>query len=88
MGAPGVRLAFLGSFVPLRRTADEAASGRDPRVAIEVRYKSYADYRERFQQALDGLIRERYLLAEDGARLMDRSQQEWNWVEQYSQAKE
>jgi alpha/beta hydrolase family protein len=87
IGAPGERLAFLGSFVPLRRTAEEAASVHDSRAAIDDRYKSYSDYRARFQRALDGLIRERYILAEDGGPLMDRSQQEWDWITRYGQAK-
>ena len=82
MGAPGERLAFLGSFVPFHRTAADATSSHDPRIAIEDRYKSYADYRGQFQRALNVLIQERYVLAEDGAQLMDRSQQEWDWITQ------
>jgi hypothetical protein len=88
MGAPGERLAFLGSFVPLRRTAEEAAAAHDPRVAIEDRYKSYADYRAHFQNALDKLVRERYVLPEDGKQLMDRSQQEWDWITRLGRARE
>jgi len=80
MGAPGERVAFLGSFVPLHRTEAEVASAQDPRPAIETRYKDYADYRAQFQRALDGLVRDRYILAEDSARLMERCQQEWDWI--------
>ena len=82
MGAPGERLAFLGSFVPLHRTAADAAAAHDPRAPIDSRYKSYAEYRAQFQSALDGLIRERYILPEDGVQLMDRSRQEWDWITQ------
>ena len=81
-GAPTERTAFLGSFVPLPRTAAEAAAAHDPRIAVESRYKSYDDYRAQFQRALDELVRERYLLAEDSAQLTNRSQEEWKWVAQ------
>ena len=80
IGAPTERLAFLGSFVPLHRTATDTAQAHDPRKAIDDRYKSYADYRARFEQALDQLVRERYILAEDGTQLMNRSKEEWDWI--------
>ena len=80
IGAPEKRVAFLGSFVPLHRTPDEAEAAHDPRPAITARYKNYEEYRERFMMALDELIRARYLLPEDKAALMKRSKQEWDWV--------
>jgi hypothetical protein len=80
IGAPGERVSFLGSFVPLRRTKAEAAEAHDPRTAIEERYKDYAEYRAKFQQALEQLVRERYILAEDGGELLKRSEEEWKWV--------
>jgi hypothetical protein len=82
IGAPTERTAFLGSFVPLPRSATDARATHDPRKAIEDRYKSYADYSAQFQKALDELVRERYLLAEDSAQLTSRSQVEWMWVTQ------
>jgi hypothetical protein len=83
MGAPGERLAFLGSFVPLRRTAVGAGGMHDSRSSIEGRYKNYDEYRVQFQQALDVLVQERYILAEDGPTLLERSQKEWSWVQRY-----
>jgi alpha/beta hydrolase family protein len=88
IGAPDERTAFLGSFVPMRRTTVDAAAAHDPRVAIEDRYKSYADYRMRFQQALDELIRQRYILPEDSAQLTRQTQEEWDWITAYWQKKE
>jgi len=82
IGAPGERLAFLGSFIPLHRTAAEAVAAHDPRTAVSDRYKSYEDYRQRFERALEELIRERYILAEDRTQLLDRSRQEWMWTMQ------
>ena len=80
IGAPGERLAFLGSFVALPRTAAEAERAHDSRMPIGARYKSYDEYRAQFQKALDGLVRERYVLAEDGPQLIRRSEDEWKWV--------
>lgn len=80
IGAPGERLAFLGSFVPLHRTATEASPTRDGRTAISDRYKNYEDYRAFFERALNDLVRDRYILAEDRSQLLDRSQQEWTWI--------
>ena len=79
IGAPNERTAFLGSFVPLPRDAGEAAAGHDPRHPITSRYKSYEDFREQFQKTLDGLVHERYILAEDSGKLLDRSREEWTW---------
>lgn len=80
IGAPGERLAFLGSFVPLRRTATEASAAHDPRTAAGDRYRNYEDYRMRFERALDDLAKDRYILAEDRLQLLDRSKQEWTWI--------
>ena len=85
IGAPTERTAFLGSFVPLPRSAADASVAHDPREPIEDRYKSYADYRAQFQKALDELVRERYILAEDSAQLISRSREEWEWITQQVQ---
>lgn len=85
IGAPTERTAFLGSFVPLPRSVADAGAAHDPRRAIEDRYKSYADYSAQFQKALNELVRERYILAEDSAQLTSRSQEEWKWVTQPAQ---
>jgi hypothetical protein len=80
IGAAGQRLAFLGSFVALPKTAAEAAAAHDPRVPIAARYKGFEDYKAQFQRALDGLVRERYVLAEDAPELRRRGEEEWKWV--------
>lgn len=88
VGAPRFCIAFLGSFVPLRRTAGEATAAHDPRVAIEDRYKDYDDYRARFQTALDELVSQHYILAEDAPQLASHSQQEWDWIMRYWEKKQ
>jgi len=83
IGAPTMRTAFLGSFVPLRRTAADAQAAHDPRQSIAARYQGYPEYRAAFQKAADDLVKNRYVLAEDAPRLMERSQQEWDWMTSY-----
>ena len=86
IGAPGERTAFLGSFVPLHRTAADAAAAHDPRQPIESRYENFERYRASFEQAVDGLIREGYLLPEDRAAQLERARQEWDWITSYKPA--
>ena len=79
IGAPTQRLALTGSFLPFHATKAAAEASHDPRLSIADRYKSYDEYRGRFEKALDGLIAERYLLPEDKSPLMKRSEMEWKW---------
>ena len=80
IGAEGQRLAFLGSLVPLSTTAAAAEAAHDSRLPVEARYKGQEDYRAQFQRAVDGLVRERYVLAEDAPRFMERCAEEWKWA--------
>jgi hypothetical protein len=80
IGAAGQRLAFLGSFVPLPKTAAEAEAAHDSRLPVEARYKSYDEYRGQFERAVDGLVSERFILAEDAPHLSDRSREEWKSI--------
>ncbi|HTJ29503.1 MAG TPA: alpha/beta hydrolase domain-containing protein [Acidobacteriaceae bacterium] len=80
IGAPQERTSFLGSFIPFERNTSDALERHDPRPAIDKRYKNYADYRQHFQQSLEALIKDRYLLSEDAEPLMERSKQEWDWI--------
>jgi hypothetical protein len=80
IGAAGERLAFLGSFVPLPKTAAEAEAAHDSRLPIEARYKSYDEYHAQFERAVDGLVGERFILAEDAPHLSDRSREEWKSI--------
>jgi len=80
IGAPGERTAFQGSFVPFARTKAEADAKGDPRVAIESRYKDYAEYRARFERAVGELVAERYILPEDRDHVNERSKEEWDWA--------
>ena len=87
IGAPEQRTAFLGSFVPFHRTAAEAKAAHDPRIAVDDRYKSFEDYRTRFQRALEELVDQHYILAEDSSQLMKNAKEEWDWTVGYWEKK-
>jgi hypothetical protein len=79
IGAPTERISFLGSFIPLQKTGAEAEAAHDPRRPIQSRFKDYEAYHALFEKALDGLIHERYILAED-RQSADRAKVEWDWA--------
>jgi hypothetical protein len=77
IGAPDQRCAFVGSYVPLARTAEERKKSGDPRKSIAERYASREDYVGRFTRALDELVAARWILAEDRAAMVQLGEREW-----------
>jgi hypothetical protein len=54
-----------GQYIPFPRTkADRLASG-DPRLSVEERYKTYDSYHNAVVQAVDDLVRRRFMLCSD-----------------------
>jgi len=78
IGAPDQRVSFEGSYLPFPRTAAERRASGDPRRSVAERYPSKLDYLKRYAGALDGLIRERWILPEDRAALLSRGGREWD----------
>ena len=77
IGAPDQRCAFVGSYVPLARTAQERRASGDPRKSIGERYASREEYITRFTKALDELVSAKWILAEDRAAMVERGEKEW-----------
>ena len=69
--APGELCGVNGSSIPFPKTkADRLASG-DSRLSLEERYPGGRDeYISRYKRAVDALVAARYLLPEDGAKLV------------------
>jgi hypothetical protein len=65
----GQNCIFQGGFIPFARTAAERRATGDPRLSIEERYSSHADYVSVVGTATNKLVKERFLLPEDAARL-------------------
>jgi hypothetical protein len=72
-------LVFAGSTIPFARTRAERLATGDPRLSIEERYASRAEYLDRVRRAAVELAAAGYLLADDvelsvsaAARLWER----------------
>jgi len=80
IGAPEQRVSFLGSFIPLPRTAEERRRSGDPRPSVAERYSSREQYIEKFTAAAEKLVHQRFLLEEDLQAIVARGQKEWDEV--------
>jgi hypothetical protein len=80
IGAPEQRVSFLGSWIPLARTAEERKKSGDPRPSIAERYPSRAEYMNSFEQAANRLIEQRFLLQEDLPAILERGKLEWKVI--------
>jgi hypothetical protein len=77
IGAADLRLSFLGSFIPLARTATERKRSGDPRLSVGERYPSREEYMGKFREAAMKLIKDRFLLREDLLAVLERGEREW-----------
>ncbi len=77
IGAPDQRAAFVGSFIPFARTAEERKKSGDPRKSVAERYVGRAEYLVRFTKALDELVAARWILAKDRAAMLHSGEREW-----------
>jgi hypothetical protein len=80
IGAPEQRVSFLGSWIPLAKTAEERKKSGDPRPSIAERYSSQEEYMGKFEQAAKKLIEQRFLLQEDLPAILERGKLEWKIV--------
>jgi hypothetical protein len=80
IGAPEQRVSFLGSWIPLANTAEERKKSGDPRLSVAERYKSQAEYMNKFEQAAKKLIEQRFLLQEDLPTILERGKLEWKTI--------
>jgi hypothetical protein len=72
IGAEQELLMLKGGYIPFARTKAEREKSGDPRLSLEERYQDADDYLQKLQVAIDDLVIERHLLAEDAPRLMER----------------
>jgi hypothetical protein len=78
IGAANQRVPFEGSYFPFPRTKSERSRTGDPRLSIEERYSSQADYEKKYAAAVDRLVSERWILTEDRESLIRRGEAEWD----------
>jgi hypothetical protein len=78
IGAADQRVAFETSWIPFAKTLAERQESGDPRKSIEERYQGREAYLDRYADALNNLIRSRWILPEDRDALITRGEQEWD----------
>ena len=74
----GELFTIQGSMVPFAETETERQRTRDPRPSREMRYASRDAWAARLVDAVDRLVTERLLLAEDGDRLSAAARESWD----------
>ena len=66
----GRSCGFVGGYIPFARTKAERAASGDPRLSLEERYRDHAGYVAVARAAAERLVKERFLLPEDAARII------------------
>jgi hypothetical protein len=77
IGAPTQRVAFEASYIPFPKTAAERKKTGDPRKSIAERYPNREAYISQYAGAIDGLIKQRWIVPEDRPALLHLGEQEW-----------
>ena len=72
--AEGELLSTNGCIITFARTKAEREKSGDPRLSVEERYVSHAAYVEAVKRTVDGLVKEGFMLPEDGERYIDAAQ--------------
>ena len=67
-----------GSTIPFPATREEREASGDPRLSVEERYTSRAQYLELVKQAAEKLIDQRYLLEEDLESVLSQAAQHYD----------
>jgi hypothetical protein len=80
IGAADQRCAFVGSYLPFARTAEERKKNGDPRKSVAERYTNRESYITHFSKALDELVAQHWILVEDRAAVLERGEKEWDLV--------
>src|SRR6266446_2944762 len=80
IGAPDTLIAMAGSFIPFGKTRAEREKNGDPRLSIEERYASRADYLRKVEEAANKLAQERYLLPEHVKPVVEAAGQHWDYL--------
>jgi Alpha/beta hydrolase domain len=61
-----------GTYAPFARTRAEREARGDPRLSVEERYGTHADYVRRYEAVVQQLVKDRLLLPEDAQRYIAR----------------
>ena len=70
-------MSFIGSYLPFAKTKAEREHAGDPRLSIPERYVGREQYLGLFSEAAMQAVRDRFLVPEDLASVMERGAEEW-----------
>ncbi len=79
-GASNTLVAMAGSYIPFAKTRADRDKNHDPRLSVEERYATRAEYIRRVEEVANNLVKERYLLQEDVKPIVDAAGQHWDWT--------
>jgi hypothetical protein len=79
-GASNTLVAMAGSYIPFAKTKSDREKSHDPRLSVEERYGSRAEYVRRVEEAANKLVKERFLLQEDVKPIVEAAGQHWDWT--------
>jgi hypothetical protein len=80
MGAPRHLRGEVGAYIPFQLTRAKRLASGDPRLSIEERYASKADYLEKVRAATNALVADRFLLPEDAPLMVQHASYSWDWA--------
>lgn len=80
LGSPEDVYLLRGAWVPFARTRSEREAVGDPRLSLEERYPSKADYLAKVERSLQFLIQQRFLFETDLAPQLQQASDRWDWV--------
>ena len=73
-------VSMAGSYIPFAKTKAEREKSGDPRLSLEERYPSRAEYMKRVEDAAKKLAAEGYLLPEDVQPVVAAAGEHWDWT--------
>jgi hypothetical protein len=88
IGAPNTLMVNSGSYIPFALTRADRERTGDPRLSIEERYSSRADYLAKIQNVADRLAAERYVRQRDVPAIVEAAGKHWDWRMSAAQSKQ
>lgn len=79
IGAPHTLLVNGGAYIPFPLTRAEREKTGDPRLSVEERYASRAEYLAKITQVANRLAQERYVLQRDIPVIVEAAGKHWDW---------
>jgi hypothetical protein len=79
IGAPHTLMINAGGYIPFPMTRAEREKKGDPRLSIEERYASRAEYLAKVTEVVRRLAGERYVLERDVDAIIEAAGRHWDW---------